>query len=947
MADNFYNSYEFIQVDQKHKKAYSDFTDNEDFTVSERLSFLKKYDEFLQKNYGVPKTSKYAIDPYSAEKMCEQMESSVALPEINERVELKTMLAKLSPRTSVFAGWYSYTDKAKIADGNIRFLNNPIQPSPAAEYVFDNSERLQEIKLEFCISKDYEHKISGGVNGTTYGKVITLRSGIKDIINLEIFSGGEVYSLPVNGDPYHPRHVKIGICEFDRPQSLTVRLGKDNFSIELNGKLSEMLPLKHCDNPDTLFIGAGMFNVGEFTVTPVSMTFEHHKITDFFIPNNKKDSETRFIGEVELPFAIGGYENRRMNIVLSKEFLVEKTDSVNLCIDSLDPGGKVFLNGNLAAETDSFEKFTVNISKWLIRGNNTLEIVVDSRAPEVFAPWHRQADPYTGWFCGKIYLEYEKCIKFENLRAETTETNGKNVSVKFSGETSGKCKLRITAEKIWPEYGERMLIGDFVCSGRFAETVTFTADLWTPETPNIYAVRFTAVRENGDSISDAVIETGFRIIRQHDGRFYLNGKRLILKGALLMQYLPPHDKTPETHVCPSSKQIVWQEMMLKALGGNTLRLHILGYGTNDERYARFADRLGIMLIWTTRYIDSAEQAVWSGKWAAKDGYLRQMKYVINHPSIIMWEGSNEYHPSLNDIDIIYSEFVSAVKTVDKSRLISPISHLYYSADIYSMPGCSFYNCDGTADERGKTTQAVPEWNDELVVKSAHTYFLLLGYGMSWSALRTQDWPEQKKMLESKKQGYIVSEFSVIGRQDPATKEAKSDFFNHYSYEFPNEDVLGTRLNENDWRISQAYQALAAHHAIKRMFAEDIDGMLWCALMGGANDGGYLKPIIDNYGYAKSAFYIMKNDFREVYAVLNDVDTKKGADFTVSPILFGKSGHYYSVNVAVYNEYGNRVFTHCYEKVLCENGKVELDIVASGVTDDGYYTVEFGVAEERQ
>ncbi len=77
--------YEFIQVDQKHKKAYSDFTDNEDFTVSERLSFLKKYDEFLQKNYGVPKTSKYAIDPYSAEKMCEQMESSVALPEINAR----------------------------------------------------------------------------------------------------------------------------------------------------------------------------------------------------------------------------------------------------------------------------------------------------------------------------------------------------------------------------------------------------------------------------------------------------------------------------------------------------------------------------------------------------------------------------------------------------------------------------------------------------------------------------------------------------------------------------------------------------------------------------------------------------------------------------------------------------------------------------------------------
>jgi beta-galactosidase/beta-glucuronidase len=166
---------------------------------------------------------------------------------------------------------------------------------------------------------------------------------------------------------------------------------------------------------------------------------------------------------------------------------------------------------------------------------------------------------------------------------------------------------------IWPELGAEKEIATFSANGEFSEARTVEAKAWTPDSPELYALRFVAIRD-GAPVADAVVETGFRTITQKDGKFLLNGEPIVLKGNLIMQYLPPYEEIPLTHICPRSEQIAWQYQMNKNLNGNTIRLHILGYGTNDERFARYADRMGVMLIWITRYIDGVAQVAWDEVW---------------------------------------------------------------------------------------------------------------------------------------------------------------------------------------------------------------------------------------------------------------------------------------------------------------------------------------------
>lgn len=116
---------------------------------------------------------------------------------------------------------------------------------------------------------------------------------------------------------------------------------------------------------------------------------------------------------------------------------------------------------------------------------------------------------------------------------------------------------------------------------------------------------------------------------------------------------------------------------------------------------------------------------------------------------------------------------------------------------------------------------------------------------------------------------------MIGRQNPHVPEA-GEYFNPYSYEFPDEVSLGFSTTPDQWRQSQAYQALAAACTVRRMRQLGVDGMLWCCLMGGANDGGYLKPPIDFYGYPRLAFYTLRDGYAPLTAASDDVNVVKAA-----------------------------------------------------------------------
>lgn len=930
-----YISNEFIYFDPDFKGQYGDFTDNTVFTPQERYDFLRNYAKYLKKSYSLPEKSQYAVN-------LAEVKEKLGAFRIDTGVFAKVKAYK-SHMPKKFKNWNLYTQKAVVKENKLVLKSADLPPNPCAEYFLDGERLPNEIFLKFKMDSEYKAGINGIMRDTTTARTIELKKGMENILKISFYSNGECYARHYSNDPYHCKFISIGNFVFDEINELRLILHSDSFDIYLNEQAVFEIAFNSNKISDSLFFSTGMFHFGDWEIEPILIRYGNEEINDFFETEIFEIKEKEYIGEVTLPYAIGCQENSGKQLIIEKEFTVPDLPHIRLHFDSLDPGGEIYIDGALMASVDRFDSFDLDISYLDKNKSHLLQVIVFPRAPEELYGWHGQNDRYNGWFCGEIELKYYGEVRFTDLKCVTRYVSENGVGVAFSGRATAVCDIEISVEKVFGGNDCEKKITAFNTEGDFVEYAEFEADAWDINTPNLYKITFTASK-NGRILGMQSIETGFRTIEQKNGEIILNGRRVDLKGALLMQFLPPHSQTTQSHICPSDEEVLWQEMMLKALGGNTLRLHILGYGTNDARYARYADRLGILLIWTTRYIDTLESVQWQGKWRGRDGFLNQIKERINHPSIIMWEGSNELRADLKEINDGFEQFVSAVKKVDSSRLICPVSHLYYAGELYPTKNCGYYTNDGKFDHNGNPVQATSYWTDELVVRSAHTYSLLCGYGTGWDRLRTQPWKEQESLLESKERAYIVSEFAVIGRQDPNTREAKEKCFNPFSYEFSDEKILGIDFGKEDWLESQAYQALCAHNCIKKIRLLNADGMLWCCLMGGANDGGYLKPIIDNYGYAKLGFYAMRAAFGEICAFIDDTEIKRGTKISFTTALMASVGEKYNVTVYITDADGNTLEEKIFSDIFCKERITKLPIYESAVSKSGFYGIRFKITK---
>lgn len=158
--------------------------------------------------------------------------------------------------------------------------------------------------------------------------------------------------------------------------------------------------------------------------------------------------------------------------------------------------------------------------------------------------------------------------------------------------------------------------------------------LWSPEDPHLYYI--------DASLSGAVqyrrrVRFGFRKFEAREGKFFLNGERFYMVGAL------DQDFYPETIHTPSSEQFVRTTMLeAKRLGVNVLRCHLK---VAHPVYLDVADEIG-MLVWT-------EMPSWSDSWFPSDHFstraaLRAEKMIEevtlrdgNHPCIIVRTIINE------------------------------------------------------------------------------------------------------------------------------------------------------------------------------------------------------------------------------------------------------------------------------------------------------------------
>jgi hypothetical protein len=361
---------------------------------------------------------------------------------------------------------------------------------------------------------------------------------------------------------------------------------------------------------------------------------------------------------------------RRHFVVDQAAFRSAAESAAILHFGAVDYHATVWLNGGPVGKHEGgYLPFEFDIIDLLREGDNELLVKVvdatDDRQRYADFPFSEVPHGKQSWYgpiggiWQSVWLEIRPKLHLTQVRLDASPSDATiGVQVILSGTPQGAYQVRCTVTA--PD-------GQTVGSGVLKQDLTgvirldSSPDLWSPDAPNLYTVTAT-LHVNGNPTHSIQKTCGFRTIEARNGRIYLNGDPIYLRGVLDQGYYP------ETIYTPNSLELLEaQAHSAKALGFNCLRIHIK---VEDPRYYDVADRLGL-LVWT-------EIPNWVLLTDASAGRARQtfdgmVERDGHHPSIIAWTLVNENWGT----DLVrnvehrrwLADFYHYTKSVDPTRLI--------------------------------------------------------------------------------------------------------------------------------------------------------------------------------------------------------------------------------------------------------------------------------------
>lgn len=172
--------------------------------------------------------------------------------------------------------------------------------------------------------------------------------------------------------------------------------------------------------------------------------------------------------------------------------------------------------------------------------------------------------------------------------------------------------------------------------------------------------------------------------------------------------------------------------------------------------------------------------------------------------------------------------------------------------------------------------------------------------------------------EEKEKLQIWENFGAEGEEDCRTKEA----------------LESEVANNENWRYSQAKQAVLLSQKIKSCRISNNDGLILDGLFGVEK-----TAVIDRYGYSKYSYHITKENYKTITCVNDDCSIKRGKGFTVKPVLFAPKGDCHTVTVAIIDIDGNPVGIKTYGEVICVGNITRLPEWKPNIEKAGYYAVK--------
>ncbi len=401
----------------------------------------------------------------------------------------------------------------------------------------------------------------------------------------------------------------------------------------------------------------------EFSEDMIKKSFDDSAFETVDIPHANKELPLNYFDEGSYQF-ISCYR---------KNFDIKKSAGMRylLHFEGAAVYSRVYLNDKFIGEyKGAYNRFSFDITEVVKSKGNLLVVELDSRERKEIPPFGNVVDYLVyGGIYREVWIEEVPEIYIDNAFVRTLNVlhEKKLMSIDVTLSESTKSKLSFALYSGDEKISEKST--DF--SGRVINAKWAVKDvkLWDIDNPNLYTLKIKL--DDKDEIS---VRFGFRECRFYKDGFYLNGKKIKIRG------LNRHQSFPYVgYAMPENVQKADADLLKYELGVNLVRT---SHYPNSIHFLDRCDEIGL-LVFTEM---PSWQHLGEGEWRdiCLDNVRRMVLRDRNHPSVILW--GVRVNEGL-DCDEFYTETNRVARELDDTRQTGgvrnmPFSHLL--EDVYTM-----------------------------------------------------------------------------------------------------------------------------------------------------------------------------------------------------------------------------------------------------------------------
>ena len=376
----------------------------------------------------------------------------------------------------------------------------------------------------------------------------------------------------------------------------------------------------------------------------------------------------------ETPFHYFDESEYQMLSEYQKEIEVPKEwegKHVLLTCEGVAHSCEVFLNGEKIGEHHcGYTAFTLELNNLIYGEKNKVLIKVDSREILNVPPFGHVIDYMTyGGIYRDVYLDIKEDVYLEDVFLHTDLQTVTAEITRNTDAANNICRISLCKNSLHCTELCKENLHDI------KSYINFTCpkvELWDVERPNLYDIKIELLK-NEEVIDEKIVSFGFRKMEFKKDGFYLNGKKLKIRG------LNRHQSYPYVgYAMPASMQKLDADILKYELGLNAVRTS--HYPQSHDFISR-CDEIGLLVF--------TEMPGWQhiGDEAWKNQACENVKDMVlqyrNHPSIMLWGVRINESP---DDDEFYQRTNAIAHELDPTRATGGVRNFkksHFWEDVYT------------------------------------------------------------------------------------------------------------------------------------------------------------------------------------------------------------------------------------------------------------------------